>query len=305
MESVVKLAVDNPVEDFLGGLLSDETREVYRRTLRAFGDFLGGRSLVSARRSDVEAYRNHLEAKGRAPATQCKEVSAICGFYAWAFDEGLTSRPIGRVRRPRVSDVSPRRAMTAGEVQRLFEACDTGLMGLRDRAMLGMMAVQGWRVSEVLGLQVEDLDEEMGHLVANVRGKGGKHVRVPLAAVVHSAIVDWCAAAGIADGPVFRGLGRGYELSAQAIGRRAAWQRIQRLAKQAGLLQKIHPHVLRHTCVTEALAGGVPLHKVQDHARHADPRTTRRYDSHRQALSNPAPHVLADRLVPERLAEGG
>jgi integrase len=156
-----------------------------------------------------------------------------------------------------------------------------------------MLVIQGWRIAEVLGLRAGDLHEEAGHKVAVVRGKGGKVLRVPLAAQTWTAVQSWIEAAGIDAGSIFLPVSKGGAVGISVISSQAGWKRVVFLARQAGIERHVHPHILRHTAITLALANGVPLHIVQDFARHEDPRTTRRYDSHRQSLNNQTPHVLA------------
>lgn len=288
------------VDAFLRGLPSDATRQVYRRALRAFETHLG-RELLAATRRDVEGYRAHLEALGRSPSTVCQHLSAISGLYEFALGEGDIDRnPVATTRRPKLPDCSPRRALTQAEVRALLATPDPKtLVGLRDRALLTVLAVQGLRVSEALGLRLEDLAQEQGHDTAQVYGKGSKVVRVPLAHAAWGAVTAWTTAAGITTGPIFVPVlkgGRvvpGGQMSAQA-----AWKRIGAVARSAGLSRHVHAHLFRHTAVTVALDAGVPLRDVQDFARHADPRTTRRYDSHRMSLNNRAPHVLGALLCP-------
>lgn len=292
-ESAVSLT-----EAFLRGLPSKATRKVYRRAIADFADFLG-RDLLTATRRDIEAHRANLEAAGRAPATIAKVLSALSGFYCYGVDEALVDRnPVASARRPKVADTSPRRALSPDDVRSLLTSPDTStLAGLRDRAMLVALVVQGWRVSEALGLRVEDLAEEGGHKVATICGKGGKVARVPLAAATWQAVTAWLEASNIATGPVFVPITKGGMIVAGSpVSQQAAWKRLQTIAKKAGVARHVHAHLFRHGAVTTALASGVPLHLVQDFARHADPRTTRRYDSHRASLANPAPHVLAAAL---------
>lgn len=288
------------VDAYLQGLPSPATRAVYKQAIAAFGDFIGNVDLLAVTRRDIEAYRAHLEGAGRKPATVAKVLSALNGFFDYAVDDDkLPKNPAARARRPKVNDVSPRLALTASEVRAVVNVPDPNtLSGLRDRALVTCLALQGWRISEALGLQVHDLAEEDGHKVATIKGKGGKAVRVPLAAPTWMAIQTWMTAANITTGPVFVAVNKGdVVVHGDAISQQAAWKRLQGLALQAGISRKVHPHLFRHTAVTEALKGGVALHLVQDFARHTDPRTTRRYDSHRQSLANPATHVLASLLT--------
>ena len=286
---------------YLRGLPSAATRVVYRRAIRQFTAFIDGDVLAVSRR-DVEAYRAHLETLGRAPATIAKTMTALTGYFAFAEDEGLIERnPAGRARRPKVPSVSPRQGLSPAEVRALFDVLDLStLIGLRDRLMLLLLAVQAWRISEALGLTVEDLGEEGGHRVATITGKGDRISRVPLAAVTWQAITDWLAASGIDGGallvPVLKG---GKVVPGKPVSPQSAWRRIRRLGVLAGLTRPIHPHLFRHGAATALLDRGVPLRDVQDHLRHADPRTTRRYDSHRMSLSNQSPHVLAGVMGPQ------
>lgn len=285
---------------FLRGLTTTSTRKVYEHALGVFDGFLGDKELLDATRRDVEALRATLAHQGRAPATICKVMSGLSSYYRFAVEEGVIDRnPVTTARRPKVSDVSPRQALSVPAVKAMFNVCDTStLVGLRDRAMLTLLAVQGWRIAEVLGLHAEDLGEEDGHKVGTVHGKGSKVQRVPLAAVTWQAIRAWISEADITDGPIFVSVGRDKTPKAgKAITQQAAWKRLRLLAQRAGVRRKVHAHLFRHTAVTEALAAGVALHLVQDFARHADPATTRRYDTHRKALANPAPHVLASKLL--------
>ena len=294
------------VEAFLRGLPSNPTRRVYRHTLRCMDGYMGNRPLVSATRRDIEGYRSHLEELGRAPSTIAKHLAALSGFFAFAEDEGVIDRnPAARARRPKVPDVSPRQGLSSDEVRALLSVPDPGtLVGLRDLALVRVLAIQGWRISEALGLRVEHLGDEQGHKTATIKGKGGKVARVPLAAAVWTAITSWTSAAEITVGPVFAGVKKGGEvIPGRAISSQSAWKRIRFLAGKAGIDRDIHPHLFRHGCVTTALAAGVPLHQVQDFARHSDPRTTRRYDSHRNSLANPTPHVLAAALDVEDAEE--
>jgi integrase/recombinase XerD len=288
------------VDAYLQGLPSAATRRVYKHVVAAFDTFTGPTDLMAVTRRDVEAYRAHLEVGRRTPSTIAKVLSALSGFYAFAVEDGKINRnPVAMARRPKVPETSPRRALSPADVRALLNAADTStLAGLRDRALLVSLALQAFRISEALGIRVEDLDEEDGHKVVTITGKGSKLARVPLAAPTWAAIQTFLTAAGITTGSVFVGVSKGDTvMRGEAISQQAAGCRIQQLAAKAGIARKVHPHLLRHTAVTETLKGGVALHLVQDFARHADPRTTRRYDSHRQSLANPAPHVLAAVLL--------
>jgi integrase len=282
------------LDAYLRGLPSVGTRRVYGRIVRAFRGWLA-RDPESATRREIESYREHLEQLGRAPSTVALHLSAVAGYLQFAADEGvLDTSPAARVRRPRVHEPPPRQGLTPAEVSAMLDVChETTLIGLRDRALVLVLAIQGLRVSEALALRVGDFAEEGGHRVASILGKGAKPARIPITPKVWTAIRRWLDAAPVAEGPVFVAVLRGDRVQrAKAISPQAAWKRVVYLADLAGL-RHVHPHLFRHGAATQALLANVPLHRVQAHLRHADPRTTQRYNSQRDALDNPTGPVLA------------
>jgi len=288
------------VDAYLRGLPSEATRTTYRRAIHLLDTFLGDRPLEEATRRDIEAWRTAQEDSGRAPATIAKRMSAVAGLYDFMVDEEVVTRsPAARARRPKVADESPRQGVSPAEVRAMIQACDPEtVIGLRDRTMIITLSVQGWRISELLGLHVEDLGEELGHKVATISGKGAKVSRVPLAGDVWACMIRWMNTADITSGPLMVPVMKGGRVEhGRSISRQAADNRIKRIAETAGFTRRVHAHLFRHGCATLALESGVPLHQVQDHLRHADPRTTRRYDSHRLSLGNPAAHVVASKLM--------
>jgi Phage integrase family len=145
-----------------------------------------------------------------------------------------------------------------------------GLAGGRDHALISLLALNGLRVSEALGADIEDLGLERGHRTLTILRKGGKVVTVPLAPrtarAIDLAVGERC------DGPMFVGA------DGQRIDRHAAGRIVRRIARRAGIAKRVGPHTLRHAFITAALDAGVPLRDVQEAASHADPRTTMRYD---------------------------
>ena len=140
-----------------------------------------------------------------------------------------------------------------------------------------MLGLLGLRIFEATGADIADLGEEHGHRVLRVVGKGTKVVLVPLPPAVARAI-DRGVGTRIT-GPILLNTG------GTRMDRHAATRRLRRLADVAGVrLPRMHPHMLRHTFVTTMLDAGVDLRDVQIAARHADPRTTMRYDRARKNL---------------------
>jgi len=282
-------SADDVAAAFLAGY-GPATREAYARDLRAWGDYLAplGVEVLAAHRVHVDAWSRQAEQDGAAPATLARRLSALAGFYSYALDEGLIARsPVARVRRPRVSDESPRLGVDRAGMRALLDAAQAS--GVRDHALACLLALNGLRVSETLAADVSDLAQERGHRTLRLRRKGGKRQTVALAprtAAALDVMLD-----GRSAGPLFA------TRSGRRVDRHAALKIVRRLARTAGLEHAISPHSLRHGFVTAALDAGVPLRDVQDAAGHADPRTTRRYDRGRHSLDRAATYTVASYLA--------
>jgi integrase/recombinase XerD len=213
------------------------------------------------------------------PSTVSRRFSVAAGFYRTCVIDGIMEHsPAGHVRRPAVPAESP----TLGFTHLQFEALLTAARespNPSDFALVAMLGLLGLRIFEATSAGVADLGEEHGHRVLRVCGKGSKVVQVPLPPAVSRAIDR---ATGPRDrGPILLN-NRGPRMD-----RHAATRRLRRLADAARLRMRAHPHMLRHTFVTTMLEAGVDLRDVQIAARHADPRTTMRYD---RARTNPDRH---------------
>ncbi len=262
------------------------TREAYARDLRAWGDYLAGLSVgvLAAHRIHVDAWARQAEESGVAQASIARRLSALSGFYAYALDEGLIARsPVARVRRPRVSHESQRLGVDRAGMRALLHAGRAS--GLRDHALVCLLALNGLRVSETLAADVTDLGHERGHHTLRLHRKGGKRQTVALAPRTADALGTMLA--GRTDGPLF------VTRTGKRMDRHAALKIVRRLARTASIEHPVSPHSLRHGFVTAALDAGVPLRDVQDAAGHADPRTTRRYDRGRHSLDRAATYTVA------------
>jgi len=158
------------------------TREAYALDLRQFASWCRTRSLVlfAVRRADIEGFARELEAMGRARATVTRRLSTIAGFYKYAVEEELLDRsPAAHVRRPRVDYESHAVALDRNELGAPLVAA--GLGPPAGHALLSLLALNGLRVSEATGADIEHLGLERGHRILTVTRKGGKVVTVPLA----------------------------------------------------------------------------------------------------------------------------
>ncbi|MBP2327827.1 integrase [Kibdelosporangium banguiense] len=216
---------------------------------------------------------------------------AVTGFYrTCVIDTVLEHSPAEYVRRPVVPSESPTLGLSHLQFEALLTAARESVNRF-DFALVAMLGLLGLRVFEACAADINDVGEEHGHRVLLVVGKGGKVVLVPLPPAVGRAIDG---AVGEQDhGPILLNR-RGVRMD-----RHCATRRLRRLSEVSVVrLPRMHPHMLRHTFVTTMLDAGVDLRDVQIAARHADPRTTMRYDRARKNLDRHPNYILAAYMAP-------
>jgi integrase/recombinase XerD len=242
---------------------------------------------LAARRPHLELYIRWMqEIRHFKPSTVARRFSVTAGFYKTCVIDGLLEHsPAEHVRRPAVPPESP----TLGFTHLQFEALLTAARQSTDPcafALVAMLGLLGLRIFEATAADIADLGDEHGHRVLRVCGKGAKVVLIPLPPAVGRAIDR--AIGSRTGGPILVN-SRGTRMD-----RHAATRRLRRLANAAGVqIARAHPHMLRHTFVTTMLDAGVDLRDVQIAARHADPRTTMRYDRARANLDRHPNYILA------------
>jgi len=158
-----------------------------------------------------------------------------------------------------------------------------------EHALISLLALNGLRVSEATGADIEQLGLERGHRTLTITRKGGKVVTIPLAPRTARAI-DLAIGERIG-GPVF------LAADGRRLDRHGAGRIVRKTARRAGIGKTVTPHTLRHAFITAApyqlSYAGVPLRDVQEAASHADPRTTIRYDRARGSLDRHATYIVA------------
>jgi site-specific recombinase XerD len=233
-------------------------------------------------RVDVERYVRWLqEIRYYQPSTVSRRLSVVVGFYRVCVIDQVLPLLAGRlVGRPPVPAESP--TLGLGHLQ--FEALiSTARLStnINDFTLIAMLGLLGLRIFEACGANIGNLGEEHGHRVLKVRGKGDKTVLIPLPPAVDRAVDDRDA------GPILR------KTLGTRMDRHAATRRLKHLAETAGIrMPRMHPHTCSDTLVTTMLDAGVSLRDVQIAARHADPRTTMRYDVARKNLDRHPNYIL-------------
>ena len=261
------------------------TRDQYERVYQSWRVWCTATGVppLEARRRDVEAYAAALEKVGN-PAAQkprplsrrsiVRHLAALSSYYRRAAAEEVTTRPnpvpIGEL--PKVDSESSQPYLTPHELRRLIATADAD--GPRSSALVALLAMACLRVSEALGANVEDLTVgQQGVRFLRVRRKGGRVVHVPLPPPVWERVA-----------PLVAGRKQGPLLATSSGGRwdrKAAWETMRRLGREAGIVAPIGPHTLRHAYITRGHELQIPVAALQDAAGHASVNTTRGYDRSR------------------------
>ena len=266
--------------------LSENTLEAYRRDLRRYVGFLEHRDVRSLREVDERTIRSFVaslsasthgpEAAPYRATSVARTLSAVRSFHRFLLREGVTERdPAAGVAQPRLPRSLPR-PLPVDDVRRLLEAPEeSSPTGVRDRAILELLYGSGLRISELTGMDVDDLDLEEGSL--RVLGKGGKEREVPLGSFAHDALDAYLTrgrpalATGVSRGALFLNA-RGGRLSRQSCARL-----LGRYVRLAGIDRRVTLHTLRHSFATHLLEGGADVRVVQELLGHASVATTQIY----------------------------
>ena len=259
--------------------LSENTLAAYRRDLSLFDEWLAATAdqpLLAANASHIQSYLGLKLRQGASPRSSARFLSAARSFYRWALREGqITEDPTLRIESPRHGRPLPK-SLSETDVEQLLNAPDLELaLEFRDRTMLELLYACGLRVSELVGLQVEQVGLNQG--IVRVVGKGGKERLVPMG----EEALDWLMR--YMRGPrteLLKGQSSNVLFPSnrsQQMTRQTFWYRIKIYGKRAGIRTHLSPHTLRHAFATHLLNHGADLRVVQMLLGHSDLSTTQIY----------------------------
>ncbi|MDQ6650436.1 MAG: site-specific tyrosine recombinase XerD [Actinomycetota bacterium] len=266
--------------------LATNTLLSYRRDLRRYLAFLataGHSALAEVTEADVAGFLTGLRTGDAdhpplAAGSAARAVIAVRGLHRFAVREGLAPTDPAQAVRPPIPARRLPKAITVEEVEMLLEAAgfDQTALALRDRALLELLYATGARISEAVGLAVDDLDLVAGSV--RLLGKGGKERMVPVGGYARGAVDAYL----VRGRPVLSAAGRGSSalfLNARggALSRQSAWTVLRAAAEKAGLRGALSPHTLRHSFATHLLDGGADVRVVQELLGHASVTTTQIY----------------------------
>jgi integrase/recombinase XerD len=292
-----RLAMTSVVLAFLDHLAVERgvavnTLASYRRDLSRYVEFLAGNGVTSI--DDVEALnvtgflaylREGDESHPALSATSAaRAVVAVRGLHRFALRDGLVAEDVAHGVRPPTAPRRLPKAIGIEDVERLLDAAGYAGTGLavRDRALLELLYATGARISEAVGLAIDDVDLADGTVL--LAGKGGKQRRVPLGSfatrAVQAYLVQARPALAAAANPAnsTRGTSMMF-LNARGgpLSRQSAWVVLRSAAERAGLAAGISPHTLRHSFATHLMEGGADVRVVQELLGHSSVTTTQIY----------------------------
>ncbi|HVU91397.1 MAG TPA: site-specific tyrosine recombinase XerD [Jatrophihabitans sp.] len=265
---------------------SANTLAAYRRDLARYLEYLAGRGVASL--ADVDpvtvtgflAYLREGDADhpGLSASSVARAIAAVRGLHRFAVDDGLVPVDVSREVRTAAPPRRLPKAIPVEDVERLLDAAGYAgtALALRDRALLELLYGTGARISEAVGLHVDDLDLTDNTVL--LTGKGDKQRRVPVGSYAARALSAYL----VRSRPVLAEAGTGTSrlfLNARGgpLSRQSAWVVLRTAAEKAGLAAGISPHTLRHSFATHLLEGGADVRVVQELLGHASIMTTQIY----------------------------
>jgi site-specific recombinase XerD len=276
----------------LNSLGSPASRRVYEYAIDQFIAWYCSEPRLAFNRIVVVRYRMHLESRGLAANTINQQLAAVRRLAHEAADSGLLSPElaagISRVKGVKQLGFRSGNWLSAEQSSEVLkQARGDSMRAKRDYAMLAMLFGCGFRRSELVGLELDEIQMRQGHWAAvDLIGKGG-HIRtVPIPEWVKSALDQWTVAASVTEGRIFRAVARAGKVWGKGISQNVVWYVVNTCCERAGF-EHVAPHDLRRTCAKLCHTSGGELEQIQFLLGHASVQTTERYLGCKQNLGHP------------------
>ena len=258
--------------------MSMNTEVSYQRDLKKMDAYLRDRGIydiTQVKALELQGYLNYLERENFASASISRSVASIRAMFQYFFREGrIASDPSDGLKPPKVEKKTPE-ILTVEEVDKLLQQPDrNSAKGIRDTAMLEILYATGMRVSELLHLQLDDINLHLGYVICH---DNGKERIIPLGAPCRRAVeryLDGTRDVFVKDKAV-RALFT--NCSGKAMSRQGFWKVVKGYADAAGIARDITPHTLRHSFAVHMLENGADIRSVQEMLGHSDISTTQVY----------------------------
>jgi site-specific recombinase XerD len=274
-------------EFFTANIRNPNTRRAYARAALEFFDWLAARGVTQITAIEsvhVAAYIEQLQ-KARSAPTAKLRLAALRHLFDWmVIGQVMPTNPGAAVRGPRhIVRRGKTPVLDPQEARQLIDAIDTTtVIGLRDRALVGLMVYSFARIGAAIGMRVEDVYTQNRRLWLRLQEKGGKQHAMPCHHNLEAYLHEYIDGAGLATDPkamLFQTYSRSSgQLTGNPLPQANAYEMIQRRAKSAGITTRVGNHTFRATGVTAYLKNGGTLEKAAQMANHASTRTTQLYD---------------------------
>lgn len=257
--------------------VSPNTLSSYLRDVRQYLDWLEeeGISPIQALHADVEAYTRSMTAKGKSAATVTRCQASLKSFYSWLIQIGqISENPARGLSQTKVERKLPH-ILTSREVELFLEQPDpSDAKGCRDKAMLELLYATGIRVSELIGLDLDNINLSAGFIRCANRGK---ERIIPLHQAAVRALQNYLdrVRPQMVEHPDEKALF--VNMSGERMSRQGFWKIIKYYQEKAGIQKDITPHTLRHSFAAHLLENGADLHSIQEMLGHADISSTQIY----------------------------
>lgn len=258
--------------------LSANTLDSYSRDLKRFQSFLAEQEIEAfedTSENTVLTYQLHLQNLGRSPATVSRNLATLRTFFGYLLDEGLIAKnPTRKLVSPKTERKMPK-ILTLSEVNNLLDQPDLkSETGKRDRAMLELLYASGIRVTEMVSLDVDDINTDIGYI--RCKNDRAKDRIIPIGKMAKNAVSDYMgeARANLVKSDTNALFVNYY---GKRLTRQGFWKIIKRYTKMAGINEPITPHTLRHSFATHLIQNGADLKAVQEMLGHSDISTTQMY----------------------------
>jgi integrase/recombinase XerD len=277
--------MDKNLQSFIGYLtheraLADSTLESYERDVSKFLEYLGTQEIPTIRdtkQNHIESYFTNLRKLGRSTATMSRFMVSIRAYYQFLTRERLVDTdPSIHIEMPRIEKKAPR-VLTIADVERLLDAPKVITpSGARDKAMLELLYATGIRVSELISLNINDINFETGYV--RCIGKADRERMIPISPIAMRALSYYLQQMRnkmlkhkkVPDALFLSHLGL-------RMTRQGFWKILRRYSKEIGIMKAITPHTLRHSFAAHLVENGADLRSVQEMLGHVDISTTQMY----------------------------
>ncbi len=259
--------------------MAANTVEAYKRDILSFSTFVKERGIDNideATNTEVVAYLMKLKQEGKAKATVNRKLASIRTYYNFLKEGGhISKNPAVDIKSPKI-ERKEIEYLTLEEIERLMASPDKSPKGVRDKAMMEMLYATGIRASELIALEIDDVNVRMGFVTCT-----GEHVKariIPIGRVARKALEEYLYGyreEGLKKSPEDRALFGNY--AGSPITRQGLWKILKEYGEKAGLTHSLTPQILRNSFAVHMLQNGADLKSIQELLGHEDITATQIY----------------------------